>query len=117
MQSNANSGDTHERKENKEITNYECPKIFHGTSKSMESMAAHELYTSLYTPEDQVHAQWIIADDDSSMRSQLDWKIQDKLDKKLIIEWPKYVSIQRQKHKSKMQRKSGHKLTRVYLSW
>ena len=84
--------ETHEREENEEIPNHECPKNFNGTSKSMESMAAHELYTSLYT-EEQVHAQWIIADDDSSMRSQLQWKIQDKLDNKLITEWPKYVSV------------------------
>eukprot|EP00978_Attheya_sp_CCMP212_P013333 scaffold33481_cov48-Attheya_sp.AAC.2 len=41
----------------------------------------------------------MVADDDSSMRSQLKWRIQDKINAGLISEWPTYVSVKGRKMK------------------
>lgn len=69
-----------------------CPKNFEGSSKSMEASGAVEMVTNMWRKtKDWVSAPWIrtfVSDDDSSTRSNLENSTQDKLDAKIISEWP-----------------------------
>eukprot|EP00978_Attheya_sp_CCMP212_P010989 scaffold26814_cov35-Attheya_sp.AAC.2 len=80
------------------IPPHPCPKNFEGSSKSMESMACITLYTRMFK-ETKVHAKTIVSDDDSSMRSQVKWKIQDKIQARMIPEWPTYTDANGKKKK------------------